>query len=97
MKVWVVIDVGCHECGVGSEPVGMFLTERAANDAAKGRDEETHRWRDGGQTYAVVFEMSTPDAYLEAIKAAIEATQEQRSKTPDEELGPVPLPPEEKP
>lgn len=60
MKVWVVIDVGCHECGVDSEPVGIYHTEADAYAAAKDRDEATGCWRDGGQTYCEVFEMELP-------------------------------------
>lgn len=60
MNVWVVIDVGCHECGVGSEPVGVYATEEAATQAAAERDKETGCWRDGGQTYCEVFEMELP-------------------------------------
>ena len=56
-KVWVVIDVGCHECGVGSEGVGIFDTQEAAQTAADARDQETGCWRDGGQTYCNTFEM----------------------------------------
>lgn len=62
VKVWVVIDLGCLECGVESEPVGIFPDKETAADAAERRDQETGRWRDGGQTSAQVFEMETPDA-----------------------------------
>lgn len=58
-KVWVVIDVGCHECGVGSESVGIYDTEVEAKAAAAVRDKETGCWRDGGQTYCEIFEMET--------------------------------------
>lgn len=56
-KVWVVIDVGCYECGVDSEGVGIYDTEAEARAAADARDKETGRWRDGGQTCCEVFEM----------------------------------------
>lgn len=51
MKVWVVIDVGCQECGVSSEGVGIFKSEAEAKAAADQRDKETGCWRDGGQTF----------------------------------------------
>lgn len=60
MKVWVVIDVGCHECGVGSEPVGIYSTEAKAEAARVAREAETQGWRDGGQTICDVFEMESP-------------------------------------
>ena len=60
MSVFVVIDVGCHECGVDSEPVGIYRSQKEAVVAAAERDTETGRWRDGGQTRAQVFEMELP-------------------------------------
>ena len=59
-EAWVVIDVGCLECGVDSEPVGIFRSEAEAKAAADRRDEETGQWRNGGQTYAEVFAMTLP-------------------------------------
>ena len=59
-KLYVVIDVGCHECGVSSEPVGAFVTLAEAEAAVEKRDAETGRWRNGGQTYAEVFEVEVP-------------------------------------
>lgn len=60
MKIFVVIDVGCHECGVDSEPIGAYVSRDVAESAAAKRDVETGKWRDGGQTYAEVFEMEAP-------------------------------------
>ena len=59
-QVWVVIDVGCHECGVGSEPVGIFATEAEAVSAQEAREATTEGWRDGGQTICEVFPMRLP-------------------------------------
>ena len=60
-NVWVVIDVGCHECGVDSEPVGIYATEAEANAAQETRDRETNGLREGGLTIARVFKMTMPD------------------------------------
>lgn len=60
LKVFVVIDLGCHECDVGSDPVGIYPTREQAERAAEKRDAKTKRWRDGGQTFAEVFEMDLP-------------------------------------
>lgn len=60
MTVWVVIDVGCHECGVDSEPVGIYATADEAKTASDARDAETGQWRDGGRTYCQTFEMVAP-------------------------------------
>lgn len=58
--IYVVIDVGCHECGVESLPIGAFTDFDAAHAAAKARNEESKNWRDGGQTIAQVFAVSAP-------------------------------------
>lgn len=60
ITVFVVIDLGCHECGVSNEPVGIYLTREDAEAAAEARDDETGCWRDGGQTFTGVFEMELP-------------------------------------
>lgn len=56
-QVWAVVDVGCHECGVESVPVGVFTNPELAQAAADARNAETGGWRDDGQTYCQVFEM----------------------------------------
>ena len=60
--VWVVIDEGCQECGVESEPVGIYLSADDALRAANERNEQTGGWRDGGQTFANVHRMTAPVA-----------------------------------
>lgn len=60
-SVWVVIDIGCFECGVGTEPIGIFTTRDQAQAAADARNAETNYWRDGGQTSCEVFEMNEPN------------------------------------
>ena len=65
MKIYVVIDIGCHECGVGSEAVGAYATEAEALEAVEACDKRTGCWRDGGQTGAYLFEVEAP-AVLEA-------------------------------
>jgi len=55
-KIYVVIDVGCHECGVGSEEVGIYETREEAEKIAKELSEDTGNWRDGGQSIPEVFE-----------------------------------------
>ena len=60
MNLWVVIDVGCHECGVPSEAVGIFRTEEEAKAAEEARETLTEGWREGGQTIAQIFEVELP-------------------------------------
>jgi hypothetical protein len=56
MKVYVVIDEGCQECGLTSEPVGIYRTQVEAEAAARARNEMTKGWRDYGQTTAFWYE-----------------------------------------
>lgn len=58
--IYVVIDIGCHECGVDSEVVAAYKTRRAAEKAAERRDAENGGWREGGRTIATVFEVPLP-------------------------------------
>lgn len=58
--LYVVIDIGCHECGVGSETVGAFWSKEAADAACAARSAETKEWRDGGQSIPDVFSIEVP-------------------------------------
>lgn len=60
MKLYVVIDVGCHECGVSSEVIGAYWDQSAATAARLKRRAETGQWRDGGQSIPEVFEVEVP-------------------------------------
>jgi hypothetical protein len=55
-KRWIVVNIGCIECGVGSEIVGVFDNEEKANEIANRFDTE-FSWRQGGQNSFEVFEM----------------------------------------
>ena len=56
MKKYIVVNIGCIECGVSSNIVGVFDDDIKANEiAAKLND--THEWREGGQNAYEVFPM----------------------------------------
>lgn len=55
VKKYIVIDVGCHECGVESELVGVYDDKKTADKVAEKTNPE--RWRDGGQSIPEVFEV----------------------------------------
>lgn len=59
-KKWIVVNIGCIECGVSSDIVGVFSSKSKANKVAKDLD-ETHAWREGGQNSFEVFEMPQID------------------------------------
>ena len=55
---YVVMDIGCFECGVGSMLVGIFGTPEAAENARdrQYRDHyEGDGWRDGGSAEVRIF------------------------------------------
>lgn len=56
-KIYIAIDVGCHECGADSEAIGAFYSKEEAEEAADRRSEATGNWRDGGQSIPQVFEI----------------------------------------
>ena len=69
--MWLVMNIGCIECGVSSQIVGIFADESKADQVAK-RCEETHSWREGGQNSFEVFELPAPEIinaeYLETVE-----------------------------
>lgn len=53
---WLVVNIGCIECGVSSAIVGRFDSESEAYSVAT-RLDDTHSWREGGQNAFEVFPM----------------------------------------
>lgn len=53
---WIVVNIGCIECGVSSNIVGVFTNEDRA-EAVADQLRETHSWREGGQNSFQVFPM----------------------------------------
>jgi hypothetical protein len=54
--MWIVVNIGCIECGVSSNIVGVFTDEALAQEISQGL-EESHGWREGGQNRFEVFPM----------------------------------------
>jgi hypothetical protein len=59
MSKWLVVNIGCIECGVSSQVVGLFDAHEEAVEVAA-RLLESHGWREGGQNDFCVFQL--PDA-----------------------------------
>ena len=53
---WLVFNIGCIECGVSSNVVGVYATKYEAQQAAEILDKELS-WRDGGQNSFEVFDL----------------------------------------
>lgn len=58
--VWVVMDEGCQECGVSTEPIGIYRSEAEANAAAEKQTKRFNGWRDGGQASVEVYKLALP-------------------------------------
>jgi hypothetical protein len=56
----MVFNVGCIECGVSSNVVGLF-TDKVKADELAYKLHETHGWREGGQNAFCVFELPEQD------------------------------------
>lgn len=57
MKRYIVIDIGCIECGISSKAIGSYKTQEEADKACENVTEQTGNWRDGGQSSPEVFEI----------------------------------------
>ena len=57
MSGWVVMDIGCLECGESTHLLGVYLSAEAALEAHPGaaREADVGRW--GGQGMVVAFEL----------------------------------------
>ena len=54
--MWLVMNIGCIECGVSSKIVGVFSDEKKASEVAIACHKK-YSWREGGQNEFEVFEM----------------------------------------
>ena len=54
--MWIVVNIGCIECGVSSNIVGVFDSEAKAREVCE-RCDEKYNWREGGQNNFEVLPM----------------------------------------
>ena len=52
--MWIVVNIGCIECGVSSNIVGVFDSQEKAEQVAE-KCGEKYNWREGGQNSFDVF------------------------------------------
>lgn len=67
--MWIVVNIGCIECGVSSAIVGVFTDQVRAETIAEELG-ESHAWREGGQNEFVVFPMPPADQVAPEYAAA---------------------------
>ena len=56
MDLWIVFNIGCLECGVTSNIVGVYDDKEIA-DAVADKCYSKYDWREGGQNAFQVFKM----------------------------------------
>ena len=73
---WLVFNVGCIECHVSSDVVGVYQSEEEAN-AVVDICRKALDWREGGQNSFEVFDLSAAQSpeYTAAIAKATGADQ----------------------
>ena len=75
---WIVVNVGCIECGVSSDIVGCFSDRDKAKDVAETLS-GVMSWRQGGQNHFDVFPMPELDAVNDEYVTALREGAEGRS------------------
>lgn len=57
---WIVINIGCIECGVSSAIVGIFADKGRAESVAE-MCLYNHHWREDGQNDYIVLRLPEPE------------------------------------
>jgi hypothetical protein len=70
MSKYLLFNVGCIECGVSSNVVGVFESREVAEKHQKTLDHD-HGWREGGQNNYEVFELPEPGVITEEYREVI--------------------------
>jgi D-serine deaminase-like pyridoxal phosphate-dependent protein len=68
--MWIVVNIGCIECGVSSNIVGLFDDEERAKHVAETLDKEMG-WREGGQNSYEVFPQPAVNVIAEEYRTAL--------------------------
>jgi hypothetical protein len=66
--MWIVVNIGCIECGVSSNLVGVFETEQQADEIVDKLENEAS-WRQGGQNSYQTFRLGLPGVVTEEYVA----------------------------
>lgn len=58
--MYIVVNIGCIECGVSSNIVGLFSDQKRAESIAN-QCREKHNWREGGDNEYMVCKLPEPE------------------------------------
>lgn len=65
--MWLVMNIGCIECGVSSAIVGVFEDKKKA-EAIAAECYKKFGWREGGQNAFELFEIPEPEKVADEYK-----------------------------
>lgn len=77
-ECWVVADIGCFECGVGSTLVGVYQTMEEAESAKSTRERNYYSsrgWRDGGEAAVFVWRADAAAASIQGAAINSESAE----------------------
>lgn len=70
--MWILVNIGCIECGVSTNIVGVFDNkERAESMAEALHANKEMSWREGGQNHYEVFPMPVVNEVAEEYREAL--------------------------
>jgi hypothetical protein len=84
--MWVVVNIGCIECGVSSAIVGVFPDKDRAEKIASFLDKRLP-WRRGGENSFEVFELPQPGVIADEYREVL--PDEYREVLPNAEPGSI--------
>jgi hypothetical protein len=67
MTKYILVNIGCIECGVSSNIVGVFTSKKKA-EKLRDKFSNKYAWREGGQNHFSVFEMPKIDTINQEYK-----------------------------
>ena len=72
--MYVLVNIGCIECGVSSNIVGVFADEKEAEAVAEILQDKMD-WREGGDNSYEVFPLPDPGLINEEYREALNDTE----------------------
>ena len=71
-KKYMVVQIGCIECGVSSYPIGIYDT---LEEAIKVREAHPSTWvSEGGQGYTEIWKVNTGENFVEILHIKEDST-----------------------
>ena len=71
-KKYMVVQIGCIECGVSSYPIGLYVT---LEEARKVRKAHPSTWEsEGGDGYVEIWAVNTGNNYVEILPIKEDST-----------------------